>query len=143
MAKQPTTSVPRVLSLADLTAPPTLTELSIPELAGGVVYLRPLSAGTVMDMVVDGNAADGTGGVASKVTGEAMMKLVAAAVANADGTPMFAPGDEGLAQIKLLDIRVFNRISTAITSTLNPTAADGADVGKASPATSGGDLPSN
>lgn len=120
MATKPKSS--KSLRLADLTSTPSLTPLVIPELDGGVVYLRPLLAGMVMDMLGESD---------KPVVGTAMLKLVANTLANEDGSLM-CPDQESVEELKKVRADVFNRIAAAITESIASKTAEaaGADAGK-------------
>jgi hypothetical protein len=127
MAKNDTVLTSNLLTIADLVAPPSITPLEIPELTKdgkpGVVHIRPLLAGDVMDIVTQ---SDG------KADSNAVMRMVAYALVHPDGTPMLS-GSDAVLQLRAVPQTVFSRISAAVTGTIATTP----ETGKVSEATTG------
>jgi hypothetical protein len=125
------------LSVDELLSQPDLTVLEIPELSTAthtkIVHLRPLSAGVVIDMVVDGD---------NKPSGDSLRTLISHSVVHPDGTPMF--DEENVERLREMRLDVFNRISAAVMKNLAPPTIEG-DGGKAESSgdASPTDLPSN
>jgi len=111
------------LSVDQLLTPPELSVLEIPELSTPdkvhVVHLRPLTAGVVIDMVVDGD---------NRPTGDSLRTLISHSVVHADGTPMF--DEENVDRLRDMRLDVFNRISAAVMKNLAPPTVEGSE-GKA------------
>ncbi len=87
--------------------------LEIPELARedgrpGVVYIRLLSAGDVLDYVEKDELTQR----------EQMFSLIAKAVVKQDGSPMFDEAE--VFKLRNLRVDVFTRLSKAVTATINP-----------------------
>jgi hypothetical protein len=131
MAKNDTVLTSNLLTIADLVAPPSITPLEIPELTKdgkpGVVHIRPLLAGDVMDIVT---ASEG------KADTSAVMRMVAYALVHPDGTPMLQGADAAL-QLRAMPQSIFSRISAAVTGTIVTTP----ETGKDSAATTGAASP--
>lgn len=126
-----------VLTLDELLAQPDLTVVEVPELPKdgkpGIVYMRPLTAGVVIDMVVDSS---------NRPTGDALRTLISESICDKDGNPIF--DEENVDKLRDMRLDVFNRLSTAVMKNLAP-PQEAAEEGKAasSGAASSTDLPSN
>lgn len=98
-----------------------LSPLEIPELSKngkpGVVYLKPLSAGDVLDF------AEGDKGTRTS----RIIPLIAKAIVRQDGSPMFNDGE--VARLRDIRMDVFTRLSKAVMATFNSVMDD--DEGKA------------
>lgn len=81
----------------------------IPELTKngepGVVWLKHLSAGAVMDFATKSERSD-----AEK--NQAMLEMIAKAIVHEDGSPMFT--EEQAARLREMSMAVFNRLVTAV-----------------------------
>lgn len=113
------TSTPTVLTHATaadlLNVGNSLTEIAVPEISeGAVVYLKPLTAGVMLDF--SSLAAD------QQSTG--IISLVANSLCDADGTALFSNDDTGHNLIRRLPVKLFNRLSQLIVQSI------GADVVK-------------
>lgn len=116
-------AVPVALSVDELLTPPELSVLEIPELSVDgkprIVHLRPLTAGVVIDMVVDSD---------NRPTGDSLRTLISHSVVHPDGTPMF--DEENVDRLRDMRLDVFNRISAAVMKNLSPPTVEGGE-GKA------------
>jgi hypothetical protein len=94
-------------------------EVEIPELTKkgkpGIVYLRQLPAGDVLDFVAQSD----------EDKNEALLGLLAKAVVTADGSPLFT--EEQARNLRSISIGVFNRLTREITAmaSLGPEGAEG------------------
>lgn len=109
--------------------------LEIPELPKngepGVVWLRALSAGDVMDFT---NRLGGDNVPESEKT-QAMLEMIAKAVVTEDGTPIFT--EEQVGRLREMSMSVFTRISRAVNELTGTTEAkEAAGKGSASNLTS-------
>jgi len=81
--------------------------LEIPELTTdgvvGVVYLKTLPAGAVLDFIDKAEGAE---------RNDAMLGLIALAVVDADGNHLFSK--EQASHLRNLDVQVFSRLTTAV-----------------------------
>lgn len=113
----------RVLTGEDLLRGVGAKPFEVPEL-GGVVYLRSLPAGDVLDFssASDDNRHD------------AILTLIAKAAVTPDGQPLFSP--DQVARLREMSITVFMRLSSAVTEmaglTAKPSNADAGGEGNAS-----------
>jgi hypothetical protein len=86
----------------------SLERLEIDELQKGgrpgVVYLRPLPAGEVLDFA---DKSEGEG------KNQALLEMIAKAVVHPDGSPMF--GEEDTKRLREISIGAFNRLAKAVT----------------------------
>lgn len=87
------------------------TPLEVPELTKngepGVVWIKSLSAGAVMDFAA---RADKDKPEAER--NQAMLEMIAKAIVNEDGSPMFT--EEQAARLREMSMAVFNRFVTAV-----------------------------
>lgn len=126
------------LTAEDLFGRGGYTMLEIPELPKGgrpgVVWLRPLSAGDVMDFTA---RVGGDEKPESEKT-QAMLEMIASAVVNEDGSAIFT--EEQVGRLREMSMSVFSRLATAVNELTGAGKKDAA--GKDSSATASGDSPS-
>ena len=112
LADSPNHSSLAAATLDDLlSASESLRTVEVPEI-NRVVYMRPLSAGEVLDY----GDAQSRGDESAKTN--AMITLVARAICNEDGTPMFA-SDADLIRLRASSMKVFNRLMQAVMGDLS------------------------
>lgn len=109
MAEQQNTEG-RVLTAADILrgGPGSFQTVEVPEL-DGVVYLRPVPAGVVLDYL------DAVEDKAQK--NKALVKLIAASCVNPDGSPMFSADQAD--ELREMSSRVFTRLAKAVMASAN------------------------
>jgi hypothetical protein len=110
-----------------------VSPLRIPELSKngkpGIVYLKLLSAGDVLDF---SEADEGS-------RKERLLPLIAKAVVHQDGTPMFS--QEQVARLSEIRVDVFNRLSRAVTDKFNTMMSEEEESAKGKGGTGTDDLP--
>lgn len=99
-----------------------LSPLEIPELKKGgkpgIVYLKQLSTGDVLDFAESGEQDQKS----------RMLTLIAKAVVNQDGSPMFS--EDQVTRLRDIRVDVFTRLSRAITDSMSTIMAEDTDKGK-------------
>lgn len=105
------------LSVEELLAQPELEVLEIPELStptkNHVVHLLPLTAGAVIDLVLDSE---------NRPTGESLCRLISQSLAHPDGRLMF--DERSIARLREMRLDVFNRVSGAVMKKMTPPASE-------------------
>lgn len=113
----------------------SLVELEIPELPDeegrpGIMLLRPPTAGAVIRFTE----------TPENERSNAMLELIATTVVNEDGSQLFTP--EQIVRLRdELDVRIFTRLSKAVTEMSNTAGPEGAGTVNPSVAEAGGASP--
>lgn len=103
LSKKANGQLRKILTAVDLLPDLGLTEVDIPEL-GGVVYVRPVTAGAIIGAPT---GADG------KPTQDFIFSLIVFCVVDAEGKPLFS--EDEMQALKLMKLDVFNRLASAVT----------------------------